>query len=54
MFPNSTSRECRYEDIVATDSNAVLISGDIAEAPTVSEILDEMAQHIITYIPADT
>ncbi len=34
-----------YQDIVATKSNAVLISGDIAEAPTVSNILEEMVKH---------
>lgn len=45
-FLESADRKIFYEDIVAKDSNAVLISGDIAEAPTVSEILEEMAQHI--------
>ena len=45
-FLESAERKRFYQDIVATKSNAVLISGDIAEAPTVSDILEEMAQHI--------
>ena len=45
-FLESSDRKKFYQDVVATDSNAVLVSGDIAEAPTVSEILEEMAQHI--------
>lgn len=45
-FLESADRKRFYQDVVATDSNAVLVSGDIAEAPTVSEILEEMAQHI--------
>lgn len=45
-FLESAEREGFYRDIVATNSNAVLVSGDIAEAPTVSDILEEMAQHI--------
>ncbi|HJK86162.1 MAG TPA: metallophosphoesterase [Candidatus Megaira endosymbiont of Nemacystus decipiens] len=45
-FLESAEREGFYQDIVATNSNAVLVSGDIAEAPTVSDILEEMARHI--------
>lgn len=45
-FLESADRKRFYQDIVATKSNAVLVSGDIAEAPTISEILEEMAQHI--------
>ncbi len=45
-FLESTDRKRFYQDVVATGSNEVLISGDIAEAPTISEILEEMAQHI--------
>jgi len=45
-FLESTNRKRFYQDLVATGSNAVLLSGDIAEAPTVSEILEEMAQYI--------
>ena len=45
-FLEFADRKRLYQDIVETKSNAVLISGDIAEAPTVSEILEEMAQHI--------
>ena len=45
-FLGSADRTRFYQDIVATKSNAVLVSGDIAEVPTVSDILEEMAQHI--------
>lgn len=45
-FLESANRKRFYQDIIATKSNTVLISGDIAEAPTVSEILEEMARHI--------
>lgn len=45
-FLESADRKKFYQDIVATGSNVVLVSGDIAEAPTVSNILEEMAQHI--------
>lgn len=45
-FLASADRKRFYQDIVATKSNAVIISGDIAEAPTLSEILIEIAQHI--------
>lgn len=45
-FLESADRKRFYQDIVATKSNAVLVSGDIAEAPTVSDILEGMAQHI--------
>ena len=42
-FLEFADRKRFYHDIVATKSNAVLVSGDIAEAPTVSDILEEMA-----------
>ena len=45
-FLESADRKIFYQDIVETKPNAVLISGDIAEAPTVSDILEEMAKHI--------
>ena len=45
-FLEFADRKRFYQDIVAIKSNAVLVSGDIAEAPNVSEILEEMAQHI--------
>src|SRR5210317_891345 len=45
-FLEFADRKRYYQDIVATKSNAVLVSGDIAEAPTVSDIIEEMAQHI--------
>lgn len=45
-FLESADRKRFYQDIVATKSNTVLVSGDIAEAWAISEILEEMAQHI--------
>ena len=45
-FLESAERKRFYQDIVATDSNAVIITGDIAEAPTVSEMFEEMLRHI--------
>lgn len=45
-FLESADRKRLYHDIISTKSNAILVSGDIAEAPTVSDILEEMAQHI--------
>lgn len=42
-FREFADRKRFYQDIVATKSNAVLVSGDIAEAPTVSDIIEEMA-----------
>lgn len=45
-FLESADRKRFYQDLVATRSKAVLISGDISEAPTISDILKEMAQHI--------
>lgn len=45
-FLESADRKRFYQDIVATKSNAILVSGDIAEAQTISDTLEEMAQHI--------
>jgi predicted phosphohydrolase len=45
-FLESADRKRFYQDVVATSSNAVLVSGDIAEAPTISDIIEEMAQNI--------
>ena len=45
-FLEYADRKRFYQDLVATKSNAVLVSGDIAEAPTVSDTLEEMAKHI--------
>lgn len=44
-FLESADRKRFYQDIVTKKSDAVVVSGDIAEAPTVSDILEEMAQH---------
>ena len=38
-FLEFADRKRFYQDIVATKSNAVLVSGDIAEAATISDIL---------------
>ena len=45
-FLEPADRKIYYQDIIATKSNAVLVSGDITEVPTISDILEEMAQHI--------
>ena len=39
-------RTAFYNAIIATDSDGVLLTGDVAEAPCVSDLLTEMAQHI--------
>lgn len=44
-FLETADRKRFYQDVVATGSNAVLISGDIAEVPTVADMLVEIAQH---------
>ena len=46
---NFLSKERRidfYQEIVATSGEKILISGDIAEVPSVSAILKEIAQAI--------
>tara|TARA_B100001964_G_C13872309_1_gene439264 strand:- start:77 stop:274 length:198 start_codon:yes stop_codon:yes gene_type:complete len=45
-FLESSDRKRLYQDLGATKSNAVLVSRDIAEAPTLSDIFEEIAQHI--------
>lgn len=45
-FITTESRQKYYESILATDSDALLISGDIAEAPSLSDILNEMVGQI--------
>ena len=45
-FLESADRKRFYQDIVTKKSEAVVVSSDIAEAPTFSDILKEMAQHI--------
>ncbi len=45
-FMELSGRKVFYQNILKTNVSAVLISGDIAEAPTASEMLIEMAQHI--------
>src|SRR5580693_8904633 len=46
---NFLSPECRmefYQKIIVASGDIILISGDIAEGPSVSEILKEMAETI--------
>lgn len=45
-FLQVETREKYYEDIRATVCDAILISGDIAEAPSLIELLNEMAGQI--------
>lgn len=45
-FLKVESRQKFYECILATDCDALLISGDIAEAPSLIDILNEMAGQI--------
>jgi predicted phosphohydrolase len=46
-FLKSNARQKFYHEIISTDCDAVLISGDIAEAPCLIDIMTEMAVHII-------
>ena len=45
-FLESATRRKFYEEIVNTHCDAVLISGDIAEAPSLADLLNEMANQI--------
>ncbi len=45
-FLNIESRKKFYEEILATNCNALLISGDIAEAPCLVDLLNEMVMQI--------
>jgi predicted MPP superfamily phosphohydrolase len=45
-FLDLSTRKLFYQGILKTEASAVFVSGDIAEASTVSEVLIEMAQHI--------
>lgn len=45
-FLHITERELFYKAIMATQCDAVLISGDIVEAPLITRTLQEMAAHI--------
>ncbi len=45
-FLDKIERKKFYEQIIASQAEAVLISGDIAEAPSVSDILKEMVEEI--------
>ncbi len=46
-FLELSARKLFYQDVLNADVNAVLVSGDISEALTVSETLKEMAQYIV-------
>ncbi|HEX4044950.1 MAG TPA: metallophosphoesterase [Gammaproteobacteria bacterium] len=45
-FIDDVARQKFYQEIVTTKCDGVLISGDIAEAPSLSDILSEMVNHI--------
>ena len=45
-FLDSDSRKVFYQTIVQSNGDMILISGDIAEAPSVIALLDEMVQSI--------
>jgi len=45
-FIDEIARQRFYQEIVNTQSDGVLISGDIAEAPSLADILYEMANYI--------
>lgn len=45
-FIDDVARQKFYQEIVNTECDGVLISGDIAEAPCLEEILNEMASYI--------
>ena len=45
-FIDDTARQKFYQKIVDTECDGVLISGDIAEAPCLSDILSEMGNFI--------
>jgi predicted phosphohydrolase len=45
-FIDEVTRQQFYQDIVDTQCDGVLISGDIAEAPCLVDILNEMASYI--------
>ena len=47
-FLDDEMREKFYQSIVDTHCDAVLISGDIAEAPNVENLLSEMAEYVKT------
>ncbi len=45
-FIDKNARKIFYQEIVDTQCDSVLISGDIAEAPSLSDILNEMENYI--------
>lgn len=45
-FIDDVARQTFYQEIVNTKCDGLLISGDIAEAPCLAEILNEMASYI--------
>ncbi|HEX4044704.1 MAG TPA: metallophosphoesterase [Gammaproteobacteria bacterium] len=45
-FIDDVARQKFYQEIVNTKCDGVLISGDIAEAPNLVDILNEMAKYI--------
>ena len=45
-FIDDIARQKFYQEIINTECDGVLISGDIAEAPCLADILNEMANYI--------
>lgn len=45
-FIDKSARQNFYQEIINTQCDSVLISGDIAEAPSLTDILNEMADYI--------
>jgi len=45
-FLDVNARSEFYDSVIATHCDFVLITGDIAEAPSISDILEEMSNHI--------
>ncbi len=45
-FLDANERKNFYQEIINTRCNGVLASGDIAEAPSIKDILQELAEFI--------
>lgn len=49
-FLNSSERKIFYDQVNKTDSDAILITGDIAEAPSICEIMHEFSVNTTKHI----
>ncbi len=45
-FINLTARQKFYQEIIGSECDGVLLSGDIAEAPSIKDILQELSDFI--------